>query len=92
MNIDYSTCLEVLTDLQESSVENLKQNTRYKESGLATLKIKILHQQSPAKIVRKELLLTIKAIELKTLLMPDVTVSESGQVKIDIFFTDNNMG
>ncbi|XP_045479093.1 NEDD8 ultimate buster 1-like isoform X2 [Harmonia axyridis] len=78
LNIDYSTCLEVLTDLQESSVENLKQNTRYKESGLATLKIKILHQQSPAKIVRKELLLTIKAIELKTLLMPDVTVSESG--------------
>ncbi|XP_044749963.1 NEDD8 ultimate buster 1-like [Coccinella septempunctata] len=78
LKIDLDSCLEVLTELQESSLENLKQNTRYKESGLATLKIKVLHHQSPPKIIRKELLLTLKASDLKSLIMQDITVPDNG--------------
>ncbi|KAL3266981.1 hypothetical protein HHI36_011129 [Cryptolaemus montrouzieri] len=75
LKLSFDCCLEAITELQESSLENLKQRTRFTESGLATVKIKLLHQSSTPKIIVKELMLTMRVVELKNLIIQDMPIT-----------------
>ncbi|KAK9870279.1 hypothetical protein WA026_006366 [Henosepilachna vigintioctopunctata] len=90
LNITTELCLEAISELQEHSLENLKQRTQFIECGLATLKIKILHQHSTPKFIFKEVMLTITACELKNTITQDLTITSdrlklisSGKVLLD---------
>lgn len=72
MKIPFDLCLETLLDLQRNALENLKQKNRFQESGLATIKIKILVPNSPPKIITKELLLSMQTSDLKNIINQEV--------------------
>lgn len=78
MAIPFEICLETLKELQTSSLENLQQRNKFKESGLATIKIKVLHLNNPPKNVTKELCLTMNTIDLKTALLEELHLSSEG--------------
>ncbi|RZC43159.1 NEDD8 ultimate buster 1-like [Asbolus verrucosus] len=71
------SCYEAILELQSNSLENLKQNNHYKKSGLATLKIKILHPNSPPRILTKELLLSLRGNDVKELITKEINVSSN---------------
>ncbi|XP_018565233.1 NEDD8 ultimate buster 1 isoform X2 [Anoplophora glabripennis] len=72
LKIPLDLCLETLLDLQRNALENLKQKNRFQESGLATIKIKILLPDSPPKIITKELLLSMQTSDLKSIINQEV--------------------
>lgn len=74
LNISQAICLEIVKELQTNSVENLKQKTRFEESGLATLKIKIVNQGKAPKILTKEVMLTLRGSDLKDIICQDISV------------------
>lgn len=74
LNISQATCLEIVKELQTNSVENLKQKTRFEESGLATLKIKVVNQGKAPKILTKEVMLTLRGSDLKDVICQDISV------------------
>lgn len=74
LTISYEQCYESLLKLQENALENLKQKTKFDESGLATLKIKILHERSPPKIITKEVSLKLKTCELKDMITKEISI------------------
>ncbi|XP_028146544.1 NEDD8 ultimate buster 1 [Diabrotica virgifera virgifera] len=78
LNIPCDICQEIIKDLQDNALENLKQKNHYKESGLATVKIKILHKNSPPRLIQKELLLSMMTNELKDLVRNEISVSSEG--------------
>lgn len=75
LNISQATCLEIIKELQTNSVENLKQKTRFEESGLATLKIKVVNQGKAPKILTKEVMLTLRGSDLKDIICQDISVT-----------------
>lgn len=72
MKIPLDLCLETLIDLQRNALENLKQKNRFQESGLATIKIKILLPNNSPKIITKELLLSMQTSDLKNIINQEV--------------------
>lgn len=74
LNISQATCLEIIKELQTNSVENLKQKTRFEESGLATIKIKVVNQGKAPKILTKEVMLTLRGSDLKDVICQDISV------------------
>ncbi|KRT81584.1 Ubiquitin [Oryctes borbonicus] len=72
LNLSYELCYNTLQTLQSNAFEKLNQINRFKESGLATIKIKILQQSINSKIVTKEVYLSISGSELKALLCDDI--------------------
>ncbi|KAJ8927192.1 hypothetical protein NQ314_020468 [Rhamnusium bicolor] len=72
LKIPFEICHETLLQLQVNSLENLKQKSRYESSGLATIKIKILVQNSPPKILTKELLLSMRTSDLKHIINQEI--------------------
>ncbi|CAH0561061.1 unnamed protein product [Brassicogethes aeneus] len=90
LNIPSGVCKEIIGQLQVVAIENLKQKNEFEKSGKATIKIKILQAQSPARIITKEILLSMRAIDLKDILSNDTNISmdrlkliSSGKVLID---------
>jgi hypothetical protein len=75
VNASVDNCYDALLELQQNSLENLKQNSHYKESGVATLKIKILHPSSPPRILTKELLLSLRGNDIKELISKEITIN-----------------
>lgn len=80
LEIPVEICLETLKELQESSLENLQQRNKFKESGLATLKIKLLHLSNPPRNLVKELCLSMRTIDLKNALLEELQISSDGYV------------
>lgn len=78
MAIPFEICLETLKELQASSLENLQQRNKFKESGLATIKIKLLNLNSPPKIISKELCLSMRTSDLKIVLLQELHLSTDG--------------
>lgn len=76
--IPFEICLETLKELQANSLENLQQRNRYKESGLATIKIKVLHLSNHPMNLVKELCLSLKTIDLKNVIMDELQLSSEG--------------
>ncbi|XP_060530872.1 NEDD8 ultimate buster 1-like [Cylas formicarius] len=64
LEIPFETCLQIIQELQINSLENLKHINRFHESGLATLKIKVLRLGTPL-MLTIELMLTSRVLELK---------------------------
>ncbi|EFA02056.1 NEDD8 ultimate buster 1 [Tribolium castaneum] len=75
INASVDNCYEALLELQKNSLENLKQNNHYKESGEATLKIKILHPNSPPRMLTKELLLSLRGSDVKEIIAKEINMS-----------------
>ncbi|XP_072397849.1 NEDD8 ultimate buster 1-like isoform X2 [Diabrotica undecimpunctata] len=90
LNIPPDICQEIIKDLQNNALENLKQKNHYKESGLATIKIKILHKNSPPRLIQKELLLSMITNELKDLVRNEISVSSEGQCNSQLLKTVDN--
>ncbi|CAH1183807.1 unnamed protein product [Ceutorhynchus assimilis] len=68
-------CRLIIKELQTNSLENLKQKTRFQESGLATLKIKIVDRGKPARMLIKELMLTCRGSDLKEIICQEISVA-----------------
>nr|CAI5842294.1 unnamed protein product [Callosobruchus analis] len=75
LKIPHELCYNVIKELQNHALENLKCRSLYEKSGLATLKIKILHQNSPPRIISKEIRLLATASDLKNALRQDINTS-----------------
>lgn len=76
--IPFEICLEILQELQASSLENLQQRNKFKESGLATIRIHLLHLNNPPRNVSKELCLSMNTIDLKNVLLEELHLSSEG--------------
>lgn len=76
--IPFEICLETLKELQASSLETLQQRNKFKESGLATIKIKLLHLNSPPRILLKEICLSMRSIDLKKVLLEELHLNSDG--------------
>ncbi|KAG5898600.1 hypothetical protein JTB14_020976 [Gonioctena quinquepunctata] len=90
LKIPFEVCYDTLKELQSNSLENLKQKNLFQKSGLATLKIKILHQHSPPTILTKELVLSMRTCDLKNIIKQDVNIAidqfkliSAGKVLVD---------
>lgn len=66
LNLPFDACLAAVRDLQSCALENLKQRDRFKASGLATLKIKVLNASNPPKLLTQECLLSIYGADFKS--------------------------
>lgn len=78
LNIPIDICQDILKTLQAKALENLQQQNLYQESGLATIKIKILHPSSPKTLIQKELLLSMITTELKDIIKNELDISSEG--------------
>lgn len=81
LNIPYESCHAVILELQLNALEKLKQRGRFKESGIATVKIKMLCEGQSPKIITKELSLTSLTGDFKNSIAKDI------QVPIERFVT-----
>ncbi|XP_065159726.1 NEDD8 ultimate buster 1-like [Atheta coriaria] len=67
LNIDYDLCFRAVSELLTNAVEKLKQRDRFKESGYATVKVKILNDGVP-KLITKEILLSMTGDDFRALI------------------------
>lgn len=74
MNIPYESCHSAVVELQINALEKLKQRDRFKESGIATVKIKLLCEGQSPKIITKELPLTSLTSDFKNSIVQDIQV------------------
>lgn len=81
LSLSIDTCLEIVKELQVNSLENLKQRNRFQDSGLATLKIKIVSQGKPPRILIKEMMLSCRGCELREKICQDVSI-EPDKIKL----------
>lgn len=68
-------CCVIIRELQVNALENLKERKLFEQSGLATVKIKVVHKNSPPRVFRKEVLLSGRTTELKALIREEVNFS-----------------
>lgn len=68
MNLPFDSCYAAISELQTSALEKLKQRDRYKESGLATFKIKVLNVNKSPKIFTQECLLSTFGSDFKSII------------------------
>ncbi|XP_017786939.1 PREDICTED: NEDD8 ultimate buster 1-like [Nicrophorus vespilloides] len=73
LNMDFDACHAAISELQTNAIEKLKQRDRFKESGVATIKIKILNQ-NPPKLISKEILLSTVGMNFKVLISDEVNI------------------
>ncbi|CAG9859185.1 unnamed protein product [Phyllotreta striolata] len=78
LNIPPNLCEEIIIELQLNSLENLKQKNLFQDKGVATIKIKVLHSNSPPGVFSKKLLLSSKASELKDIITIEVNIGNAG--------------
>lgn len=71
LNISIDVCFETLIELQTNSLEKLKQNSLYQESGVATLKIKVLQAAEGPKVLTKEVDLSLNTNDLRNIIIKD---------------------
>lgn len=74
MNIPFESCFTAISELQTNALEKLKQRDRFKESGLATFKIKIINQKTTPKIITKEVKLSAFGNDLKEIIAGTINV------------------
>ncbi|XP_066257356.1 NEDD8 ultimate buster 1-like [Euwallacea similis] len=68
-------CTDIVKELQLNSLENLKRKTQFQESGVATLKIKIVEQGKAPTILVKEVMLTCRSCDLKEIICQEIPIS-----------------
>lgn len=68
MNLEFDSCYAAISELQTSALEKLKQRDHYKESGLATFKIKVLNINNSLKIFTQECLLSTFGSDFKLMI------------------------
>lgn len=71
MTITTEACYTALLALQTNALETLRQRDHFKQSGLATVKLRVLNHTGPPKTVRKELLLSSLGSDFKDLVSKD---------------------
>lgn len=74
LKISKEECHAALSELQQNALEKLKQREHFKESGVATIKIKLLSGAN-SKLLTKEVSLNLSAHNLKEIISTDVKVS-----------------
>ncbi|KAL1505617.1 hypothetical protein ABEB36_005141 [Hypothenemus hampei] len=75
LNIPLSLCTEIIKELQINSLENLKQKSQFNDSGLATLKIKIVTQGKSPKKLTKEIMLNCRGADFKALICQELSLN-----------------
>lgn len=65
LSIPYELCYTVLIDLQKNALEKLKERDLFKETGIATLKIRISQENSGVKVLKIEQRLSSLGVDLK---------------------------
>lgn len=65
LSIPYEICHTVVIDLQKNALEKLKERDLFKETGIATLKIRISHESSGVKVLKIEQRLSSFGVDLK---------------------------
>lgn len=81
LNIPQNSCYAAISELQTSALEKLKQRNQFKESGLATLKVKFLSTHAPPKLITIEVMLSYNGLHLKQLISERVNVA-ADQLKL----------
>lgn len=71
MALTTEACYTALLALQTNALENLRQRDHFKQSGLATVKLRLLNPNGSPKMVRKELLLSSLGSDFKELVSRD---------------------
>lgn len=75
LNLPYNYCNAALSELQTNALEKLKQRDRFKESGLATIKVKVLKESQSCRLLTKEVSLSSSTADLKNLIASDIDTS-----------------
>lgn len=70
----YDSCYSAIAELQSNALEKLKQRDRFRDSGVATVKVKVL-QGGSSKVVTKEVALTSNGADFKDVLMKELSAS-----------------
>ncbi|GLV37083.1 uncharacterized protein CBL_02086 [Carabus blaptoides fortunei] len=66
LSIPAETCLRVLNDLQSHAIDKLKERDHFKETGIATLKIRVSNDSSNVQILSVQMRLNTEILELKS--------------------------
>lgn len=74
LHLPYDSCYAAISELQSHALEKLKERDIFKESGLATLKIKFLIPNGSPKLITKQILLSACGTDLKQV------VSENAEI------------
>lgn len=72
LNLPYQYCNAAISELQTNALEKLKQRDRFKESGLATVKIKVLKESQSCRLLTKEIPLSSSTAEFKNIIAVDI--------------------
>lgn len=75
MQLPTEMCFAAISELQTNALEKLKQRDRFKESGFASLKIKIVSPNVTPKLLTKEVLLSINGSDMKRIISGNVNVA-----------------
>lgn len=81
LEIPAEECYAALSELQGNALEKLKQREHFKESGVATIKLKLLNGAN-TKLMTKEVSLAAPASSLKRIISRDANVSIDKLVSI----------
>lgn len=71
MSLSIDVCYPAILQLQKNALNGLRQRDRFKESGVATVKLRVLSPNSSPTMVLKELPLSSLGSELKGLVSGD---------------------
>lgn len=74
LKLEHKLCYDTLQKLLHNALEKLTQINRFKESGLATIKIKVLQQNINTKLITKEVSLNILGSDLKAIVYEEIRV------------------
>lgn len=87
LNLPYQYCNAALSELQTNALEKLKQRDHFKESGLATLKVKVLKESQSCRLLTKEVSLSSSTTELKSLIALDIDTPPEKCVFYRVYFS-----
>lgn len=76
LDLEVESCFVALSNLQRNALEKLQQRDHFNESGLATIKIKVLNQRSVPQLLTKELTLASLGSDLKEMVSKDIEMPE----------------
>lgn len=82
LSLPYDSCYAAISELQTCALENLKQRNRYKESGVAAIKVKVLNIHSPPKMLTQECLLSTFGLDFKNSLGSSLNISSDRYVSL----------
>lgn len=78
-------CYAALSELQRNALEKLKQREHFKESGEATIKLKLLNGIN-SRVLTKEVPLSLPVRDFKQLISKDANVSIERLIIIECIF------